>query len=654
MKLGQFLTATIQRKMLLGFILVIGLVVGMIVATYYQLSLVRASSRQIPSGSVQLEALQEYALALSSLDANLERLFVIGGGQFQEAVQSDLETMNTSLGLIGEYVSSENRPVFEQLQTETRALNTAALQLLGEDPNRRSSRQLNEQIIALYGRADKANSLHKTLTQQISTQLQQTAANQTEVVSNVSLQVVVVGSVVSLLMVGISLLVTRSIAGPLANLTETAQQIEQGNLQAQAIVSTHDEVGQLAQSFNSMTRQLRETLEGLEEQVTLRTQRLETIVTLGERLTSILNVEQLLQELVDQVKEKFNYYHTHVYLLDDAGHHLVVKAGAGEAGAALKKSGHKIALNAPTSLVARAARTGDVVRVDNVRQSADWLPNPLLPHTNSEMAIPIWIEGEVVGVLDVQHDKIGGLDSSDASVLRFLASLVAVAINNAQLFTQVESALVDARAIQDRYLQQTWDRRKFARKNVGRVQFSLGESTALTELAIEQARRQSRQLAEPTVTDLEPDPTGHAAPYRTLVAPLRLRGVNIGNLQLHDVDGSRQWSEGELALITAVVDQLVQAAETIRLLNETQERASREQLIGHISDRLRRAPDMETLLKTGVEEISRVLDPARTFVQLGSVEELLPHPAAVETAAPEPGAAAHSSAATNGHGDRQL
>jgi GAF domain-containing protein len=101
-----------------------------------------------------------------------------------------------------------------------------------------------------------------------------------------------------------------------------------------------------------------------------------------------------------------------------------------------------------------------------------------------------------------------------------------------------------------------------------------------------------------------------------------LRNVPIGNLQLHEIDPARRWTEGELAFVSAVMDQVAQTAENLRLLDEATERASREQLISQISDRLRRASDLETLMKIGVEELSRVLRPARTYVQFGSEEEL--------------------------------
>jgi anti-anti-sigma regulatory factor/putative methionine-R-sulfoxide reductase with GAF domain len=165
------------------------------------------------------------------------------------------------------------------------------------------------------------------------------------------------------------------------------------------------------------------------------------VAALSERFTRILDVEQLLNELVNRVKEDFDYYYAHIYLVDEQHQNLVMTAGVGEAGAEMKASGHSIPVDAVTSLVARAARTGEVVSVENVREVEDWLPNPLLPDTHCEMAVPIMQEEQVVGVLDVQEDEIGGLAEDDANLLRSLAGHVAVALANAQLFADVQEKL---------------------------------------------------------------------------------------------------------------------------------------------------------------------------------------------------------------------
>lgn len=414
---------------------------------------------------------------------------------------------------------------------------------------------------------------------------------------------------------GIGFYNATRIAKPITALTQVATQITSGNLEQRAELKERNEIGLLATTFNTMTAQLREVIGSLEERIAARTRRLEIAATLGERVSALLNFEELLKVVVNQIKDNFHYYHAHIYMLDEKGEKLVVAEGTGPAGVEMKAKGHSIPLDAATSLVARAARTGQIIRVDNVREAADWLPNPLLPDTYSEMAVPIVLEGHVVGILDVQQNKIAGLDEGDASLLRNLANQVAVAIRNAHQFAGVERALKEAHEIQRRYVEQSWDRTRVTRKNVGRVQFSLGESASLDEAVIKKAQQQALMHKKPAVVNLN-DQQDDPVEQHALVAPIMLRDIVIGDLQLHESNAPREWTESELALIRAVVDQVAQAAETLRLLDETQERASREQLISQISNKMRRAPDLESLLKVAVTELSRALNPARTFVRM--------------------------------------
>lgn len=189
--------------------------------------------------------------------------------------------------------------------------------------------------------------------------------------------------------------------------------------------------------------QLKQYRTQLEQRVLERTQRLEVVAVLSEQLNAILDFDKLLIELVNRIQDSFNYYHVHVYILDKDRQNLVMKAGIGDAGAKMKAAGHAIPLTTASSLVVRAARTGEVVVVDDVRQAVDWLPNPLLPDTASEMAVPIVVEDQVMGVLDVQSDTIADLDEGDANLLRSLANQVAIALTNARLFAQTQAALAE-------------------------------------------------------------------------------------------------------------------------------------------------------------------------------------------------------------------
>ena len=297
-------------------------------------------------------------------------------------------------------------------------------------------------------------------------------------------------------------------------------------------------------------------------------------------------------------------------------HLMVVAAGTGPAGAEMKGRGHSIAISAPKSLVAQAARTGQVTKVDNVLADEGWLPNPLLPDTQAEMAVPITLEGQVVGVLDVQENEIGGLDESDANLLRSLANQMAVAIRNAHLFAEVETALAEAQAAQQHYAEQAWVKVLGAHQGAEYYYHRPG-TPDLPEPIV--TRFEKEMLDQSQVADTPNDSTDVSPPAvsSSLAAPIKLQDQTIGLIQLYDTEKPHQWSEQEMALVQAVVDQVAQAAENLRLFEETRERAGREQTIREITDKLRAAPTLDVLLETASRELGQRLGVPQTVLELG-------------------------------------
>jgi hypothetical protein len=172
--------------------------------------------------------------------------------------------------------------------------------------------------------------------------------------------------------------------------------------------------------------------------------------------------------------------------------------------------------------------------------------------------------------------------------------------------------------LQKRYLGQAWNSTKLARHTVGQVKFSLAE-TNLDEQTIEQLSQQALTHQAPTVVAVPTD--GGASPYQTLVAPVVLQNITIGDLQLYDTDPNRQWTESDLALVNTILDQVAQTAENIRLFEETRERAGREQTIREITDRMRAATSLEELVKTTAQELGERLSAGRAVVALGLESE---------------------------------
>ncbi len=237
---------------------------------------------------------------------------------------------------------------------------------------------------------------------------------------------------VAIALIFIALFSTRWFTAPIIQLTKTANTVAQGNLNERSNITSSDELGTLASAFNDMTGRLQETLGTLEIRVEERTQALATVADIGTATSTIMDVDKLLYAVVELSKERFNLYHSHIYLLDDTGENLVLAAGAGEPGRVMVSEGRSISLSREQSLVARAARERRGVTINDVTQAPDFLPNPLLPETRSELAVPMIVGNKVIGVFDIQSDQIGRFTESDVNIQTTLAAQIGVSMQNAK------------------------------------------------------------------------------------------------------------------------------------------------------------------------------------------------------------------------------
>jgi GAF domain-containing protein len=177
---------------------------------------------------------------------------------------------------------------------------------------------------------------------------------------------------------------------------------------------------------------------------------------IGAKLASLLSKEDLLHFVSEQLRESFGYYHTQIFLTNSLlaadqttpVSHLIVQASTGVVGSRLKERGHTISLNSPRSIVARAARTYETIVVNDVHQISFHLPNPALPETRSEAAIPLINEETLIGVLDVQHVEPEHFNENEIRTLQIIAHQLSTALAKSALFARNQLLLTELRLLQ--------------------------------------------------------------------------------------------------------------------------------------------------------------------------------------------------------------
>ncbi len=267
--------------------------------------------------------------------------------------------------------------------------------------------------------------------------------------------IAVVGGVAVALMV---VFVSQRISTPITHLTDAATQIAAGDLSQRVAIVRPDEIGALSAAFDNMADQMEDLIGTLEQQVAERTSqwretnahlrrqatRLEVIAQVGQAITSILNLDDLLARVVELIRAQFGYYdyHAGIFLLDKSGEWAVLRHAIGEAGQVMMEQKRQLAVSGPSivSWVVRNCHHRIVRDADDAETGAERLERL---HAGSEMALPLVVGDELLGVLYVNSAEEDAFGEEDVIASSLMADQIAIAIKNARLFGETKRRMVE-------------------------------------------------------------------------------------------------------------------------------------------------------------------------------------------------------------------
>ena len=361
----------------------------------------------------------------------------------------------------------------------------------------------------------------------------------------------------------------------------------------EAVRKNETELRERNMELNQLRASLEERVAERTSQLGKRASQLEAISNVARSTASIQNLDELLPVITQLVSDRFGYYHAGIFLLDDNREFAVLRATNSTGGQRMLNRQHKLKLDTK-SIVGYVTSRGEPRIAFDVGTDAVFFSNPDLPDTRSEMALPLRSGGHVIGALDVQSAEPNAFTSDDITTLATLSDQIAIAIENARLFSEARAALKVSEETFARYTKQEWGSFAEQAKTTGYL-FDGKHTVPFEE---KDKREKSRSLPQTGSLTLAKD-------TKELVIPIRLRGQTIGFLEVKPKSGNRNWTQDDITLLEAAAERAALALENARLVDSAQRRASRERTIGEISTKIGAVSDMNAIMQAAVEELGR-------------------------------------------------
>ncbi|HEX2994100.1 MAG TPA: GAF domain-containing protein [Anaerolineales bacterium] len=323
-----------------------------------------------------------------------------------------------------------------------------------------------------------------------------------------------------------------------------------------------------------------------------RTEKLRGIAEIARTTTAIQNFDQLLSSITATISQQLGHYHVGLFLLDEQKQYAILQSANTVDGWKMINRGYRVAVGS-INPVGYIAQSGKPRITRNKDGDARFLSIVDFPETRSQIVLPLGSSDNIIGVLDIQSRVAGAFSEDDISILSIMADQVAIAIKNALLYEQSQTALREADLVSRQVANQAWNEYETTIQTKG-YRYDGIKSEPLKELKL--SRRENDALS----------------------IPIQLRDQTIGCLKLKSSDPSREWTDDELSMMRATADRVALALEGARLLDEAQKRAKREIFLSEVTAKLGASFQLDSILRDTVEELGQTLKNSTITFQLAN------------------------------------
>jgi GAF domain-containing protein len=330
---------------------------------------------------------------------------------------------------------------------------------------------------------------------------------------------------------------------------------------------------------------------------------------IAREISGETNLERLLSSAVNLIRDRFDFYHVGIFIVDDREEFAILRAATGEAGRTMLERNHRLKIG-EVGIVGYVIRRGEARIASDVSNDLVHFNNPLLPKTRSEMALPLRRGDHTIGALDVQSLNENAFAQEDIRILQIIADQMAIAFEKTLLVEELQRSVEELDSSYRATTLKSW--RAHLKSSRQKIAYRYRDSRLDSNLVESDQAQEALDQGKPILKAVQQAEQGKT---RTVLAvPIKMRNQVLGVVDIHFE--STSVSPDLISLIENTVDRLAISLENARLLEEIQQRAERERLVSEVSSKVRAASDVDSVLRIAIQEIGKSLGVSEVMVQL--------------------------------------